>query len=468
MREDSRGGVSSIRRGSERARDFIALTMSVVVVLSILAASGALGWIEAVTAAFIVGAAALAYYVGSSSPSVEAQTVAEAAEPERAPSASLDGVVETLPYPSVHIDAAGRVAASNEAARRILRIPRGRPTLASAVFRRPELLRMIEQALLSDPVEPVQVELDPRGDQVWTARASRLQPPFDGVILNFEDRTAVRRAERARADFLANASHELRTPLTSLLGYIETMRGPAKDDKKSWDRFLKTMHDQAERMKRLIHDLLSLSRIELDEHRAPDTVVDFAILARETVDALRPVAAERRISIKVEGPEESLRVTAVRDELVQVVQNLVDNAVKYSEHGGEVSVSFGSAEDLARARAVAVRQWEDARRMTLFAAPGEDSAAKIWLRVADEGPGIERHHLPRLGERFYRADESRGGAIGGTGLGLAIVKHIVARHKGGLAVETVEGKGSAFAAWLPSCEAADVTHVSNAPPISAE
>jgi two-component system phosphate regulon sensor histidine kinase PhoR len=264
------------------------------------------------------------------------------------------------------------------------------------------------------------------------------------------DLTEIKRAEFARVDFLANASHELRTPLTSLAGFIETPRGPARDDAQARDRFLEIMHGQAERMRRLVSDLLSLSRIELVEHRPPEGEADLAAVAAEAGDALLPVATERGVKLSIVGAEDEVSVTGVRDELAQVAQNLIDNAIKYSEGGDTVEIEVLSGLTREEAEARAGRQWEGSGRMSIVtgsAAPDGRSRYAV-LRVSDSGPGIERQYLPRLSERFYRVDPGRG-LRPGTGLGLAIVKHVVQRHRGEFLVESEPGRGSAFGVVLP-------------------
>jgi two-component system phosphate regulon sensor histidine kinase PhoR len=206
-------------------------------------------------------------------------------------------------------------------------------------------------------------------------------------------------------------------------------------------------------MSRLIADLLSLSRIESSEHVLPRGREDFSEIVSAAVAALQPVAAEQGIRLDLaDAAAPRPEITAHRDELIQVVENLVSNAVKYSKPGSEVSVSFGASPSLAEARVRASQTWELSGRMTLLQALARSQLPEpaVWLRVEDQGPGIEREHLPRLGERFYRADQSRGGKITGTGLGLAIVKHIMAHHRGGLAVETRMGQGTAFGVWMPA------------------
>ncbi|MEL6257637.1 MAG: ATP-binding protein [Pseudomonadota bacterium] len=437
------------RASRDRIRDFFVLGAATAGIFVILSLSGALGFVEAITALFVIWAAGLAYYVGTTEPPKQSRGQVEASQDLVAPT-SLKSVLDACPIPAMHIDGEGRLQAVNDLARILLRLPAGRLVFAAAALRSPDLLTAVETALSGGRPDPVETSLGPGGNESWCAEVAPLPAPFGGALLTLQDQTVVRRAERARADFLANASHELRTPLTSLLGYIETMQGPAKDDKDSWDRFLVTMREQGERMKRLIADLLSLSRIELNEHQRPDAVIDFNHIVRSASQAIEPVARERGVAIVLPPEGGPLSVVALADEITQVVQNLVDNAVKYSPDGGAVTVEVGAAATLAETRQKAARQWDDASRMTVFAAPGGEADPGVYVRISDQGPGIEARHLPRLGERFYRADESRGGEITGTGLGLAIVKHIIARHRGGFAVETRLGRGSAFAVWLPA------------------
>jgi two-component system phosphate regulon sensor histidine kinase PhoR len=241
------------------------------------------------------------------------------------------------------------------------------------------------------------------------------------------DVTAARRSDRMRADFVANASHELRTPLASLLGFVETLRGPARDDAEARERFLGIMHEQATRMARLIDDLLSLSRIEMNEHVPPTGRVDIAEALRRVAETLQQKAAARGMRIELDAPEDLPPVVGDADELAQLFQNLVDNAVKYGRPETKVRV---------------------AARRSERSLPG--APASIEVGVADEGEGIAREHLPRLTERFYRVDTARSRAAGGTGLGLAIVKHIVGRHRGALEIESERGRGSTFTVRLPA------------------
>jgi two-component system phosphate regulon sensor histidine kinase PhoR len=267
------------------------------------------------------------------------------------------------------------------------------------------------------------------------------------ALLVLRDETDSRRNERMRADFLANASHELRTPLASLTGFIETLRGHAHDDEAARDKFLAIMHGQAHRMRGLIDDLMSLSRIELSEHIPPSGVVDLALAAPDILDGLGPLAAERCVKIDSHlPPAGSALVVADREQVIQVIQNLAENAVKYAGQGGRVTIEIEAGLTLAGATAPTASLSAHFSLLTPDHALGRTYAA---VRVRDSGAGIARSHLPRLTERFYRVEGQKIRERPGTGLGLAIVKHIVNRHRGGLLVESTPGEGSMFSAYFP-------------------
>ena len=246
----------------------------------------------------------------------------------------------------------------------------------------------------------------------------------DLVLMVFHDLTPLRRAEEMRADFVANASHELRTPLAALSGFIETLQGSARDDAKARERFLAIMQEQARRMARLIDDLLSLSRIELNAHRRPDTLVDLVPIVRQVADGLETLARDRGVTVHVEAPTK-LTIPGDHDELVRVFENLVENALKYGAAGKRVDITLRPA----------------------ISAEGE---AEAQVDVRDYGPGIAPEHLPRLTERFYRVDVRESRAQGGTGLGLALVKHILNRHRGRLSIDSTPGAGATFTVQLPA------------------
>lgn len=445
-----------------RFRDFLVLSSGAVAVLALLYLTGAIGLVEWITGAIVMSAGALAYYVGSAPSSQRAPTPqvlqTAPAEPVSAPDASVQPVepfILALPLPALMISNAGQVTIANRFARTLFRITSGDDDFPSAMLRQPSLLAAVER--VSDAGANERVEFTQNADtEVWMAH---VRPGLESgsVLIVFEDLTAVRRAERARADFLANASHELRTPLTAIGGFIETMRGPAKDDRDAWDGFLEIMAQQTERMKRLVADLLSLSRIEFSEHRTPKTQVDVIDVVRETSQALLPIAEEAGIQLHFEAPDLTVNAIADDDEIAQVVQNLASNAIKYAGKSGQVHISVGVSPTMADAATACSRQSAEAKRALLLQPYASSGVPAIWVRVTDDGDGISEQHLPRLGERFYRVDESRGGKIDGTGLGLAIVKHIMARHRGGLAVESLEGAGTAFGIWMPRVKEHAVT-----------
>ena len=298
-----------------------------------------------------------------------------------------------------------------------------------AVLRHPDLRTAIDRAFTSGLNQTADVTLPVPVPRELHAAVVPMDPPIaDGgrAILVLSDRTRERAVERMRADFVANVSHELRTPLASLIGFIDTLRGPAADDLPAQQRFLGIMGEQAARMNRLIDDLLSLSRIELIEHQAPSGSVHLHALLTRLVAGFEPRLQERSVKLDLRIPHDLPSVTGDADQLAQVVQNLLDNAVKYGRVGGTVQLSLAAA---VRPR------------------------LGVLLTVSDEGAGIPREHLPRLTERFYRVDTGRSRAAGGTGLGLAIVKHIVNRHRGQLSIDSEEGIGTTVSVWLPQAAA---------------
>jgi len=360
--------------------------------------------------------------------------------------AVVEALLANIPDPVVMVDRRVVVREANGAASGLFpRLRIGHPL--SFALRAPQVLDGVEEALRTGarvrveyaervPTErvfevligPLDLEAERRGPE---ASASERPPGEQSLLLFFRDLTSARRLETMRVDFVANVSHELRTPLSSLLGFVETLQGPAKNDAAARERFLEIMRVQAQRMSRLIDDLLSLSRIELRAHVAPQTPIDLVPVTKQMVDTLTPLARERGVEIRLETPEGPALIAGERDELVRVVENLVENAVKYGDTGGSVEVAVTRVpRDGARA--------------------GEEGAETIRLSVRDHGPGIAPEHLPRLTERFYRVDVAASREKGGTGLGLAIVKHIVARHRGRLTIESEPGEGALFAADFPA------------------
>ena len=346
-------------------------------------------------------------------------------------------VLAALPEPLLLLDPNRRVVRANAAAAALLGERLLGLDLAGAL-RHPAVLAAVDAVLRGEGDRITEFELTSPLERHLSALIAPLSPhTAEGAaaVLLLNDRTALKLSEQQRADFVANASHELRTPLASLVGFIETLRGPARNDKAAGARFLAIMADQAGRMQRLVDDLLSLSRIEMNEHRPPTGAVDIAAVVQGVADTLEQRAAARDMRIELLMPEDLPPVQGDADELVQVVQNLIDNAIKYGAPGTAVTV---------------------AANRTAHALPGfrTGSRATVTLSVRDRGVGIARELIPRLTERFYRVDAARSRELGGTGLGLAIVKHIVGHHRGVLEIDSVPGKGSVFTIHLPAEPAA--------------
>ncbi|MCS6986721.1 MAG: ATP-binding protein [Sphingomonadaceae bacterium] len=263
-------------------------------------------------------------------------------------------------------------------------------------------------------------------------------------LVTFIDITQARLTERMRADFVANASHELRTPLANISGFIETLLGPAADDEPARRRFLEIMAREAARMSRLIDDLLSLSRIELDKYVRPQAPLDLAPLLHDVGKtlAMRLEADGRRLIVEI--ADDLPQVIADRDQILQVMHNLISNSLKYGQSGTPIRV----------------------RAALVPGGPRQDPMVRV--SVEDEGEGIAPEHLPRLTERFYRIDTGRSRSMGGTGLGLAIVKHIVDRHRGRLDITSQQGVGTTVSFTLPVVPArAEPAQEPSAPEASA-
>jgi two-component system, OmpR family, phosphate regulon sensor histidine kinase PhoR len=339
----------------------------------------------------------------------------------------LKAVVAGLPDPVIALDRDGRVIALNESARSLApALRQGEPV--SLALRMPELIEAIGRAYARGEEQRVEyserVPLDRWFETiVMPVKHGPNTGKPDLVLMTFHDLTPLRRVEEMRADFVANASHELRTPLAALSGFIETLQGSARDDAKARERFLAIMQEQARRMARLIDDLLSLSRIELNAHRRPDTPVDLVPIVRQVVDGLETLARDRGVTVHVETAD-ALMVPGDRDELIRLFENLIENALKYGAAGKRVDITPRQALSL-------------------------DGEPEAQVAVRDYGPGIAPEHVPRLTERFYRVDVRESRAQGGTGLGLALVKHILNRHRGRLSIASMPGAGATFSVHLP-------------------
>ena len=348
-------------------------------------------------------------------------------------------VLDHIPAPLVLVDRGLTVVGANRAARKLL----GRSIInraLSAVVRDPVFLAAAERVRARLGGQEAEFMLGSPVEQAFHARLTPLPPTrADGaaILVVLQDVTAARRIDEMRSDFIANVSHELRTPLSAIIGFIETLQGPARDDATARERFLAIMREEAERMARLVRDLMSLSRIEMREHAPPTEAIDVARIAQLVVEAMRIRAGEKSVRLRLDLPNGPVWVTGDADELTQVLQNLVDNAIKYSPDAKTVRVQVRDGVAQAASADAAMR-----RR--------SDSPGQVRIVVSNKGEGIAPDHLSRLTERFYRVDAARSRTMGGTGLGLAIVKHIVNRHGGRLEIESAPGKGSAFAVALPA------------------
>ena len=291
-------------------------------------------------------------------------------------------------------------------------------------FRAPEMQSLFDE-ILAGAADAAAIDYTEKApvERTYRVNASAVGHGTGLYVLVFKDQSETRRIERMRADFIANASHELRTPLASIAGFIETLRGPARDDAAARDKFLAIMQEQTGRMARLIDDLLSLSRLEMKPYLLPGAQVDVVKVVNDVVDSLGPRAQENGVCVELHFAEGILPVPGDRDELFQVFENLVENACKYGQDGGRVVVSI---------------------------APSNDGPTPtVDVTVRDFGPGIAEEHIPRITERFYRIEPGSGVKRKGTGLGLAIVKHILTRHNARLSVRSEPGKGAAFTVHLP-------------------
>lgn len=331
--------------------------------------------------------------------------------------AAVAAVLGALDAPALLLSARQTVKLQNRAAEVVFGpIPEG-SDLAGRI-RAPGILDMVRDAIGSgQPRETEHAERLP-SETVYVVRIAPLAGPAAEPLwlLTFRDVSQARRIDRMRSDFVANASHELRTPLASLRGFIETLQGPARNDLKAHERFLAIMHEQATRMSRLVDDLLSLSRLELRSNLALEQTVDLVPLVAHVRDSLQPLASDLGVEVVLDLPKHPVTVPGDRDELVEVFENLIENACKYGQEGKRVDVVLTGGAD----------------------------GVPIELSVTDYGPGIPPEHVPRITERFYRVNVEASRSKKGTGLGLAIVKHILTRHKARLVVKSEMGKGTVF------------------------
>tara|TARA_Y100000813_G_scaffold52374_1_gene36631 strand:+ start:2559 stop:3836 length:1278 start_codon:yes stop_codon:yes gene_type:complete len=337
----------------------------------------------------------------------------------------VKGLLNILPSPYILIDRNGRLTFINAEAKSI--VPDSQiGSHISNVFRSPVFLSAVENAILKDKEKILSFEIEtPQFRQlkahIFFISSSKIPNSFNDIFIQFTDESTHIRSEKIRTDFVANASHELRTPLTSIMGYIETLQGHAKKDVKMQRVFLDLMNKQAGKMERLISDLMSLSRLEIDELKPISSTCSVKEIIEELVNSLKPLSVDNNVSLSFKIPKNFSSVIGDPSQLRQLFSNLIENAIKYSGKKSKVNIYISK----------------------------EKNKDMFGVVVEDNGHGIAPEHLSRLTERFYRANSSAEIEKEGTGLGLSIVKHILIRHRGKLQIDSKLGKGSKFIAWLP-------------------
>ncbi len=406
------------------------------VAAALIAGAGLYAWLGSQAVAFagvVAAVAAISAGIGEK-PRTRAAAAADEAAPDdlRVLSPLSRELLERLPDPLMLVNGGERILIANTAMRDIVGVNVERKHV-SAVMRNPAILEALSRTAATGVSGTVEFVSRVPIERHYEAYTTRVASEPSVVMLLMHDLTAVKRTEQMRVDFIANASHELRTPLAAVSGFLETLKGPAKDDTAARERFLDIMAVEAERMRRLIEDLMSLTRIELNEHVPPRGAVSAEAVVRQAATALAPLAKAEGITVSFDVADRLPEVIGERDELVQLFQNLIHNAIKYGRENGEVKVTLRAAN-----------------------APGKRGPeSTVMVSVKDDGEGIPAEAVPRLTERFYRVDVKRSRERGGTGLGLAIVKHIVNRHNGRMQIESRVGEGSTFTITLPAKKPAD-------------
>jgi len=405
------------------------------------------------TLAMIIAALLLGYFIGETDSNESHQNTTTSAE-----QASLRGeerMADSLNLAIIIVGQNRSILYANIAARTLFKLETlGQPF--STLIRAPDIVHLINNALDKHLSGHALYQQGGDIDQHFRIIASPMpmhseHPERNRAIIIFNDITEVVRATSLRSDFLANASHELKTPVASILGYVETLQGHAKNDAEAREKFLRIMKEQGERMQRLIHDLLSLRRIELNEHEAPNTVVNASIAVRTALEVLAPDIEKKNIEIQFSNPKVA-NVLGDSDELVQLTLNLIDNAIQISPEGSKIHVSMEMINSWSLNSDFSGSDFDASvprRRIIRIPQTGE---SYLRLRIRDFATGFDSEHLPRIGERFYRITGGRSPHNKGTGLGLAIAKHIILRHRGGFFVESKKEQGTCFTVALPVSE----------------
>ena len=298
----------------------------------------------------------------------------------------------------------------------------------SSVVRDTKLLETIEEAIKDQTTKNVNVEINLPSYQLYKIYIipgpTHLFPETDSVVLFLKDFTEITKAQKLKTDFVANVSHELRTPLVSIKGSLETILGPASDDKVAQKKFMSIMSDQVLRMENLINDLLILSRIELEEHIKPNKIVNLNDIFTNIKSNFELILKKKKINLQIELMEPTL-VFGDNDKLLTVFSNLIDNAIKYSQDGKNIYIKSQNSE-------------------------GKLIGKNMLINIKDEGIGIPQDLIPRITERFFRVDTEKSKKVGGTGLGLAIMKHIISQHRGDYEILSKVNEGTEIKIYLPT------------------
>jgi len=298
----------------------------------------------------------------------------------------------------------------------------------SSVVRDTKLLETIEEVIKDQTTKNVNVEINLPSYQLYKIYIipgpTHLFPETDSVVLFLKDFTEITKAQKLKTDFVANVSHELRTPLVSIKGSLETILGPASDDKVAQKKFMSIMSDQVLRMENLINDLLILSRIELEEHIKPNKIVNLNDIFTNIKSNFELILKKKKINLQIELMEPTL-VFGDNDKLLTVFSNLIDNAIKYSQDGKNIYIKSQNSE-------------------------GKLIGKNMLINIKDEGIGIPQDLIPRITERFFRVDTEKSKKVGGTGLGLAIMKHIISQHRGDYEILSKVNEGTEIKIYLPT------------------
>lgn len=360
-------------------------------------------------------------------------------------------MVDLVPLAAALIDKRNRISHANSHAQKLIGIENKNQPLTNYI-RDPKLTTHLNHALKGHKPEPLMTKIETPSERYIRLIFSKAHPLEDGssqslTLVIFDDVTDMQLNQKLRADFLANASHELKTPIASLMGYIETLQTHAKNDPEARETFLGIMYSQAERMQRLLNDLLSLRQIEQVEHIAPTGTADLNTAIRAAIDSVAPISQKHDVKIKYTKTADNTKFRGKQDEAVQMCLNLLSNAVKISAPQSTVHVTLTQRDNWNATRAAEAfsgsKLGENAYQRHIISA-ASSALPCLELRVSDRGPGFDRVHIPRIGERFYRVVGDLSSKEKGTGLGLAIVKHIVKRHRGGFYVRSLAGKGTEF------------------------